>query len=123
MSMTIAPRGADAPTRRPAAVDRATSSKREADVTVLAGQLPESTIRLVRHEVELAKAELSINGKQAGVGAATLGRAGVLGLYALGAATAAAIAALSLVMSTVLAALVVALHFAAAAGVTALAEK
>jgi hypothetical protein len=96
----------------------ATSS--EASVGELARQLSEQTSRLVRQEMELAKAELSIKGKQAGLGAGLFGGAGVLGLFALGALTAAVIAALSLAMATWLAALIVAVVYGAAAGVAAL---
>ena len=48
-------------------------------------QLSEQTSRLVQQEMELAKAELSEKGKQAGIGAGLFGGAGVFGLYALGA--------------------------------------
>src|SRR3954467_14750231 len=99
----------------------ATSS--DASVADLARQLSEQTTRLVRQEVELAKAELSIKGKQAGLGAGMFGGAALLGLFALGALTAAVIAALSLAMATWLAALIVAVVYAAAAGVAALMGK
>jgi hypothetical protein len=99
----------------------ATSS--DASVADLARQLSEQTTRLVRQEVELAKAELSEKGKRAGMGAGLFGGAGVLGLFALGALTAAVIAALSLVMDTWLAALIVAVVYGAAAGVAALMGK
>ena len=92
----------------------------DASVGELARQLSEQTSRLVRQEMELAKAELSIKGKQAGLGAGLFGGAGVLGLFALGALTAAVIAALSLAMATWLAALIVAVVYGAAAGVAAL---
>jgi hypothetical protein len=86
-------------------------------------QLSEQTSRLVRQEVELAKAELSVKGKQVGVGAGLFGGAGVFGLYALGALTAAAIAGLGEVMAVWLAALIVAVLWAAVAGVMALVGK
>jgi uncharacterized membrane protein YqjE len=99
----------------------ATSS--DASVADLAKQLSEQTTRLVRQEVELAKAELSVKGKQAGMGAGMFGGAAVLGLFALGALTAAVIAALSTAMDTWLAALIVAVVYAAGAGVAALMGK
>ena len=80
-------------------------------------------LELRRIEVELAKAELSIKGKRAGIGAGLFGGAGVLGLFALGSLTAAVIAALSEAMATWLAALIVAVVYAAAAGVAALMGK
>ena len=95
----------------------------DASASELVKQLSEQTTRLVRHEVELAKAELSVKGKQVGVGAGLFGGAGVFGLYALGAVTAAAIAGLGEVMAVWLAALIVAAVWAAAAGVMALVGK
>jgi hypothetical protein len=95
----------------------------DASLADLAKQLSEQTTRLVRQEVELAKAELSIKGKRAGLGAGMFGGAALLGLFALGALTAAVIAALSLAMATWLAALIVAVVYAAAAGVAALMGK
>ena len=86
-------------------------------------RLSEQTSRLVRQELELAKAELTVKGKQAGIGAGMFGAAGVIGLFAFGALVAAAIAALSLAMDTWLAALIVAVVLAAAAGVAALLGK
>jgi type IV secretory pathway TrbD component len=96
------------------------SDQREPSAADLVRQLSEQTSRLVRQEVELAKAELTVKGKRAGVGAGMFGGAGVSGLYALGALTAAAIAALALAMDLWLAALIVAVIWAAIAGVMAL---
>src|ERR687883_197531 len=93
------------------------SEQREPSAAELVKQLSEQTSRLVRQEVELAKAELTVKGKRAGVGA------GMFGLYALGALTAAAIAALALAVATWLAALIVAVVWAAIAGVMALTGK
>jgi hypothetical protein len=95
----------------------------EASAAELVKQLSEQTSRLVRQEVELAKAELSIKGKRAGVGAGMFGGAGVLGLYAGGALVAAAIAALALAVATWLSALIVAVVLGTAAGVAALTGK
>jgi type IV secretory pathway TrbD component len=100
-----------------------TSDQREPSAAELVKQLSEQTSRLVRQEVELAKAELTVKGKRAGVGAGMFGGAGVSGLYALGALTAAAIAALALAVATWLAALIVAVIWAAIAGVMALTGK
>jgi hypothetical protein len=99
------------------------ADREDASTADLFKALSEQTTRLVRQEVELAKAELAIKGKRAGVGAGMFGGAGVLGLYAGGALTAAVIAALSLAIATWLAALIVGLLFAAAAAVVALAGK
>ena len=86
-------------------------------------QLSEQTSRLVHQEMELAKAELSAKGKQAGIGAGLFGGAGVFGLYAMGALTATVIALLSTAMETWLAALIVTIVWAAVAGVMALIGK
>ena len=94
--------------------------QREPSAAELVKQLSEQTSRLVRQEVELAKAELTVKGKRAGVGAGMFGGAGVFGLYALGALTAAAIAALALAVATWLAALIIAGVWAVIAGVMAL---
>ena len=101
------------------------TNARETDASAsdLMKQLSEQTSTLVRQELELAKAELSVKGKQAGIGAGLLGGAGVFGLYALGALTATIIAALSLAMDTWLAALIVTVVWAAVAGVAALLGK
>jgi len=95
----------------------------DASVADLAKQLSEQTTRLVRQEVELAKAELSVKGKQAGMGAGMFGGAAVLGLFALGALTTAVIAALSTAMDTWLAALIVAVIYGVGAGIAALMGK
>jgi Putative Actinobacterial Holin-X, holin superfamily III len=95
----------------------------EASAGDLVKQLSEQTSRLVRQEVELAKTELAVKGKRAGIGAGMFGGAGVLGLYATGALVTAAIAALDTAMATWLAALIVAVVLGAAAGVVALMGK
>jgi hypothetical protein len=67
----------------------------EASVAELLKQLSEHTSRLARQEVELAKAELAVKGKRAGIGAGMFGGAGVFAFCALGALTATAILALA----------------------------
>ena len=66
-------------------VDRAAGSRREEEPTL--GELFATASRdlslLVHKEVELAKAELSVDAKRAGIGAGILGTAGFLGLLAL----------------------------------------
>jgi MFS family permease len=95
----------------------------EASAAELLKQLSEQTSRLVHQEVELAKAELAIKGKRAGIGAGMFGGAGLLGLYAVGALVAAVIAVLATALATWLAALIVAVVLGAAAGVVALTGK
>jgi len=98
-------------------------STRDATVAELVKQLSEQTSRLVSHEMELAKAELSQKGKQLGVGAGLFGAASLFGLYSLGALTATVIAALATGVDTWLAALIVTVVWAVIAGVTALVAK
>ena len=84
---------------------------RERPFGELLKQLSEETTRLVRQEMELAKAELTQKGKQAGAGAGLFGTAGAIGLAALGALTACFILALNAVMPAWLAALMVAVVY------------
>jgi Flp pilus assembly protein TadB len=84
---------------------------RERPLPELLKQLSEQTTRLVRQELELAKAELTQKGKQAGAGAGLFGAAGAIGLAALGALTACFILALNAVMPAWLAALIVAVVY------------
>lgn len=83
-------------------------------------RLSEQTSRLVTQEMELARAELSVKGKQAGIGAGMFGGAGVVGAYAVGALVAMAIALLATAVTTWLAALIVAVVLAVVAGGLAL---
>jgi uncharacterized membrane protein YqjE len=84
---------------------------RDRSLGELLKQLSEQTTRLVHQELELAKAELTQKGKQAGAGAGLFGGAGALGLAALGALTACFILALNAVMPAWLAALIVAVVY------------
>lgn len=93
---------------------------RDASTTELLKRLAQETSTLVRQEVELAKAEATEKGKQAGKGAGMLGGAGVAGLLGLGTLTAAIVLALDEAMADWLAALIVAIVWGAIAGVLAL---
>jgi preprotein translocase subunit SecG len=84
---------------------------RERSLGELLKQLSEETTRLVHQELELAKAELTQKGKQAGAGASLFGGAGAIGLAALGALTACFILALNAIMPAWLAALIVAVVY------------
>ena len=90
---------------------RDTDELREQSLPELLKQLSEQTTRLVHQELELAKAEITQKGKQAGMGAGMFGGAGALGLAALGALTACFILALNAVMPAWLAALIVAVVY------------
>lgn len=96
---------------------------REESIGALLKQLSEQTSTLVKQELELARAELTEKGKEAGVGAGLLGGGGVVALLAAGALTAAIIAALATGMPTWLAALIVAVVYGIAAAVLALSGK
>ena len=89
----------------------------------LARQLSNQTTELVRHEVELAKAELRVKGKRAGIGAGMFGGAGAFGVYALGALTAAIIAGIAEALPVWASALIVAALYGAIAGILALRGK
>jgi hypothetical protein len=93
---------------------------REQPIGDLLKQLSQETTTLVRKELELAKAEVTEKGKQAGVGVGMFGGAGVASLLALGSLTAFLIALLATAMEVWIAALIVTVLWAAVAGVLAL---
>jgi uncharacterized membrane protein YqjE len=95
----------------------------EQSTAELLRQLSEQTTKLVRQEIELAKAELTEKGKKAGIGAGMFGGAGTLAFYAFGALTACLILALATALDGWLAALIVAVVYGAAAGVLAITGK
>jgi MFS family permease len=97
-----------------------TQADHDRSLSDLARQLSMQTTELVRHEVELAKAELRDKGKRAGVGAGMFGGAGALGVYALGALTAAIIAGIAEALPVWASALIVAALYGAIAGILAL---
>ena len=92
---------------------------RDASIGELLKQLSEQTSTLVRQELELARAELTQQGKRAGVGVGMFGGAGLLGLGAFGALTATIILLLGTFMEDWLAALIVTVVYAAIATVLA----
>jgi hypothetical protein len=96
---------------------------RERPVGELLKQLSQETTTLVRQELELAKAEMSVKAKEGGKGAGFLGGAGVAGLVTLGALTATLIGLLDTAMKFWLAALIVTVLWAAVAAVLALTGK
>ena len=98
-------------------------SSSDRSIAELMRELSEQTSTLVRQEMELARAELTEKGKQAGVGFGMFGAAGMVALYAVGGLTACLILLLSLAMKGWLAALIVTAVYAAVAGVLALAGR
>jgi uncharacterized membrane protein YqjE len=93
---------------------------RERSIGELLKRLSEETTRLVHQELELAKAELTEKGRQAGAGAGLFGTAGAIGLLAAAALTACFILVLDAVMPAWLAALLVAVVYGVIAAVLAL---
>lgn len=73
----------------------------------LVADLSEQGARLVRAEIDLAKAELAGKAQELGVGVGLFGAAAVFGMYAFGAAIATGIIALALVLPLWLSALAV----------------
>jgi len=96
---------------------------REEPIGELLKRLSNETTTLVKMELDLAKAEMTEKGKEAGIGAGLLGGAGVVGLLALGSLTAFLIALLDTFMATWLAALIVTILWSAVAGILALRGK
>jgi hypothetical protein len=103
--------------------ERSDGQASQPSVAELVKQLSEQTTRLARQELELAKAELALKGKRAGIGAGMFGGAGVFGFYALGALTAAAILGLATAVAAWVAALIVTVALGGIAGVMALQGK
>ncbi|HTT31471.1 MAG TPA: phage holin family protein [Solirubrobacteraceae bacterium] len=102
-----------------------TNGRSSTDVSVgeLVKQLSEQTSRLAHQEVELAKAELVVQGKAVETGLGMFGGAGAVGFYALGALVAAAVLGLATAVSAWLSALVIALLLGAVASLLALQGK
>jgi hypothetical protein len=92
---------------------------RERSLPELLSRLSEETTRLVHQELDLAKAELTAKGRQAGAGAGLFGAAGVIGLLGAAALTTCFVLALDAVMPAWLAALLVAIVYGVIAAVLA----
>jgi Putative Actinobacterial Holin-X, holin superfamily III len=95
----------------------------EAPIGELVTRLSDDTVRLVRDEIRLARAEMTQKAKAAGVGAGLFGGAGVFAVYGLGVLVAAAVIGLSIAVAPWAAALIVAGALFVLAGVTALMGK
>jgi putative superfamily III holin-X len=89
----------------------------------LVKRLSEQTSRLAHQEVELAKAELVVQGKRVETGLGLFGGAGAIGFYALGALVAATVLALATAVTAWLSALIIAVVLGAIAGLLALRAK
>jgi Putative Actinobacterial Holin-X, holin superfamily III len=93
---------------------------RERPTAELLKELADQTSALVRKEIELARLEVGVKGKQAATGAGMFGGAGLVGVFAFGALTACFVLALATAVAGWLAALIVAVVYGAVAGVLAL---
>ncbi|MEA2431148.1 MAG: hypothetical protein QOI19_1621 [Thermoleophilaceae bacterium] len=102
------------------AVDGNHNDLRERPIGDLLKQLSQETTTLVKQELDLAKAEVTQKGQQAGKGVGMFGGAGVMGFLALGALTAFFIMLLDGAVPNWAAALIVAAVYAVIAGVLAL---
>jgi putative superfamily III holin-X len=89
---------------------------RERSIAELFSKLSAETSTLIRQELELARAELTEKGKEAGKGAGLFGGAGAVGLLGAGALTAGVILLLDLAIAGWLAAVLVGLVYVAVAG-------
>jgi uncharacterized membrane protein YedE/YeeE len=105
------------------AADSSQADLRERSIPELLRQLSQETSTLVKQELDLAKAEMTQQGKRAGMGAGFIGGGALFGLGAFGALTAMFIALLGLAMDTWIAALIVAVVYGAVAAILALRGK
>lgn len=96
------------------------AARDDRSVAELMRELSQQTSDLIRKEMELAKAELRVKGRAAGIGAGAFGAAGLVALFGVGALTACLILALATAVDGWLAALIVAVVYFAVAGVAAL---
>ncbi|MFL6041667.1 MAG: phage holin family protein [Gaiellales bacterium] len=91
--------------------------RRDESTGQLVKDLSQDISKLVRQELELAKAEMTQKGKRAGVGAGMLGGAGVFGVAVVGGSMATIILILDSFMPNWLAGLITTLAYAAVAAV------
>jgi hypothetical protein len=84
---------------------------RDRSIGELFSKLSNETSTLIRQEMELARAELTEKGKEAGKGAGLFGGAGAVGLLGAGALTAGIILLLDLAIAAWLAAIIVGLVY------------
>ena len=104
--------------------DGTATDLRERSVSDLLKQLSQETSTLVKQELDLAKAEMTEKGRQAGLGAGFLGGGALLCLGAFGAFTAFLVALLQTALDhTWPAALIVAAVYGAIAGALAMRGK
>jgi hypothetical protein len=95
----------------------------EQSTAELVQRASEQISRLVRDELALAKAELAVKGKHAGIGLGLFGTGGVFALYGVGAMVTTLIVVFNLFLELWLAALLVTVALFLIAGVLALIGK
>jgi Putative Actinobacterial Holin-X, holin superfamily III len=93
---------------------------RERSIGELFGKLSNELSTLIRQEMDLARAELTEKGKQAGKGAGLFGGAATVALLGAGAITAGIILLLNLLMAAWLAAIIVGLVYVGVAALLGL---
>jgi uncharacterized membrane protein YqjE len=103
--------------------ERISEDRQDQQVGALVAQLSSDVSRLVRDELQLAKAELKDKGKEAGIGIGLFGGAGTVAVYGVGALVAAAILGLATAVPAWLSALIVAVVLFAVAAVAGLLGK
>ena len=99
------------------------STPTDASLGELVSAVSAQTSRLVRDEMRLAQAEMTVKGKKAGLGAGLFGGAGLMSIFGLACFISAAALALSLVLPAWAAALIVGVLLFAVAGVAAMIGK
>lgn len=102
---------------------QASQPRTEESMGQLVKELSDDLSTLIRQELALARAEMTMKGKQAGLGIGLLSGAGLIGFVALLALTTTVIAVLATAMKVWIAALIVTAVLALIAGVLALVGK
>ena len=95
----------------------------EQSTAELVQRASEQMSRLIRDEIALAKAELAVKGRHAGIGIGLFGVGGVLAMYGVGALVATLIIVFDLFLPLWLAALIVTVALFLVAGILALVGK
>ena len=95
----------------------------EQSTSELVQRASEQLTKLVRDEIALAKTELAVKGKHAGIGVGLFGGSGVFALYGVGALVATLIIVLDLFLDLWLAATIVTVFLFLVAGILALIGK
>ena len=95
----------------------------EQSTAELVQRASEQMSRLIRDEIALAKAELAVKGRHAGIGIGLFGVGGVLAMYGVGALVATLIIVFDLFLPLWLAALIVTVALFLIAGILALVGK